>query len=416
MAASAFCRGLAGASLALCALGGCSPTTDSLGYDDTGSTSLTPLTPPKSYPNAFRDVLGESEAAITTKITNAFNTIFHGDPSSTAIYFPVGTNEAYIQDILHDDIRTEGIGLGMMICVQMNKQDEFDKLWTYAKAELEIASGPNAGYFPSFCDSANGTPAPCLDPFGFEQFVTALIFAHDRWTDISGASDYGADALALFHTLRHKQDDNGGIVDGVTNMFDATTNLPLDVPNLSAAGVTRPSIIMPGYYTLWAEAVADPIWTTAAASGRTLWQNAADATTGLTPVRTAFDGTALAGWDSFLPEGYRTQINAVIDQIWTAGSAWDVTESNQLLAFFSAQGINSYGTSYTLDGTVINPAREPSLVVANGISALISTNADRASYVSAVWNMDPPTGTARYYVGILQMVALLMLGGQFQVY
>ena len=41
----------------------------------------------------------------------------------------------------------------------------------------------------------------------------------------------------------------------------------------------------------------------------------------------------------------------------------------------------------------------------NGIAALASTNADRASYVSAVWNMDIPTGSARYYAGILDWSA-----------
>ncbi|HVZ87779.1 MAG TPA: glycosyl hydrolase family 8 [Polyangia bacterium] len=418
MAGSASVRGLARVALVLgaLALSACSPTTDSLGYDETASLTLTPLTPLSSYPNPFRDLLGQTPAAITAKIANAFNTIFHGDPSTQAIYVPVGTNQAYIQDVLHNDIRTEGIGLAMMVCVQVNKQDEFDKLWTYAKAVLEIQSGANAGYFPSFCDGADGTPAPCLDPYGFQQFVMALILAHDRWNDTSGANDYGADALALFHTLRHKEDDNGGVVDGVTNTFDPIANLPLDVPNVSAAGVTRPSIVMPGYYTLWAQAAADPTWTATAAAGRAFLPTSANATTGLTPVRSAFDGTPSPGWATFLPEGYRTQINLVIDQIWTSGSAWNVTENNQLLAFFSAQGINTYGTSYTLDGAVTNPAREPSLVVANGIAAAISTNADRASYVNAVWNMDPPIGQARYYVGILQLVALLILGGQFQIY
>jgi len=247
--------------------------------------------------------------------------------------------------------------------------------------------------------------------------VTALIFANDRWGSTAGTIDYAADALALFHTLRHKEDDNGGIVDGVTNMFDTIAELPLDVPNVSAAGVTRPSLVMPGYYDLWAQADADATWTTAATNGRAFWQAAANSTTGLTPVRSGFDGTPVAGAATFQPEGYRTQINVVIDQLWTGGSAWDVTESNRLLAFFSSQGINSYGTSYSLDGTMdLNSVHEPSLVVANGITGLASTNTDRSSYVDAIWNMEPPSGNGRYYSGILYMISVLILGGQFQVY
>jgi oligosaccharide reducing-end xylanase len=409
-------RGLVCISLAALALGACGSTTDSLGYNDSESKVLLPLTPPASYPNPFRDLLGETDAAISAKINNVFNTLFHGAPGQ-AIYVTAGDDQAFIEDTFHNnEIRTEGMGLGMMICVEFNKQDEFDRLWTYAKEMIEIHSGPDAGYFPSFCDAADGSSISCLDPYGFEQFVTALIFANDRWTS-AGTIDYASDALALFHTLRHKEDDNGGVVDGVTNMFDATTTLPLDVPDTAAAGVTRPSLVMPGYYALWAEADADPIWSAAAERGRAFWQSDANATTGFMPVRADFDGTPLAGWDTFQPEGYRAQINVVIDQIWSGGDPWNVTESNQLLAFFTGQGISTYGRIFSLDGTtVLDPDHDPSLVVANGISALASTNTDRSSYVSAVWNMDTPTGDARYYSGILELVALLILSGQFQVY
>jgi oligosaccharide reducing-end xylanase len=410
-------RGLACVAALAGAVGACSATTDSLGYDDTESKTLLPLTPPASYPNPFRDLLGQTDAAISAKLNNAFNTIFHGSPAYAIYVNPAGTDQAYIIDTYHDnEIRTEGIGLGMMICVEFNKQDEFDKLWTYAREVVENKSGPDAGYFPSFCDATGGTATSCLDPYGFEQFVTALIFANDRWGS-TGTIDYATDALALFHTLRHKEDDNGGVVDGVTNMFDAATNLPLDVPNVAAAGVTRPSLVMPGYYALWAEADADPLWTAAAERGRSFWQSDANATTGFMPVRAGLDGTPLAGWASFLSECYRAQINVVIDQIWSGGDAWNVTESNQLLAFFTGQGINTYGRTFSLDGTmVLDASHDPALVAANGIAALASTNTDRTSYVNAVWNMDFPTGDARYFSGLLQMVGLLILSGQFQVY
>ncbi len=415
---SALGRRLACAAAVL-ALAGCGSTTDSLGYDN--PKTLLPLTGPASYPNPFRDLLSETDAAISAKINNAFNTLFHGSPSY-AFYVTMAddqtlaNDQGYILDTLHTDIRTEGMGLGMMVCVEMNKQYEFDQLWTYAKQVIEIQSGSQAGYFPSFCNGAGDTPTPCLDPYGFEHFVTALIFANDRWKS-TGAINYAADALELLHTARHKEEDNGGIVDGVTNLYDAATALPFDVPDVSSADVTRPSLVMPGSYALWAQATGDPSWTTTAANGRAFWQSAANALTGFMPTRSQFNGTALPDWATFEPEGYRSQINVAIDQIWTGGDAWNVSESNQLLTFFTAQGIATYGKIYSLDGTmVLEPEHEPSLVVSNGITAVASTNADRASYVSAVWNMDIPTGTARYYSGILYMVSLLVLGGQYQVY
>jgi oligosaccharide reducing-end xylanase len=416
----AFASALVLAGLPL-VVAGCGSTTDSLGYDNTGN--LLPLTGPTSYPNPFRDLLGESDSAISSKFTNAFNTLFHGAPSykfyETMMdmgYAYLTPDQALVLDTLHNDIRTEGMGLGMMICVEMNKQYEFDQLWTYAKQVLEIQSGPQAGYFPSFCNGPNDAAAPCLDPYGFQQFVTALIFANDRWKS-TGTIDYASDALDLLHTARHKEEDNGGIVDGVTNIYDAATTLPFDVPDVSSADVTRPSLVMPGSYALWAQATGDPYWTTAAASGRAFWQSAANTLTGFMPQRSQLDGTPLPGWATFEPEGYRSQINVAIDQIWTGGDSWNVSESNQLLSFFTAQGINSYGRVFSLDGTmVLDTNHEPSLVVSNGITAVASTNADRSSYVSAVWNMDLPTGSARYYTGILYMVSLLILSGQYQVY
>jgi oligosaccharide reducing-end xylanase len=399
------------------ALAACGSTVDSLGYDDSDSQTLHPLVGPASYPNPFRDLLGQSDSAIADKIDGVFAQLFHGDPSTQAIYVEVGDSQAYVEDVLHDDeVRTEGMGLGMMVAVELDKQAEFDRLWTYAKSTLEYAGGADGGYFRSYCDAADGSSAPCIDPFGFEQLVMSLLLAHDRWGN-DAAIDYGADALALFHTLRHKEDDNGGVVDGVTNTFDPTSMLAFDVPNVSAAGETRPAVEMPGYYALWSQAMADSFWTAAASSGRAFWQRAANGSTGFMPVRAQFDGTPLATWNDFQPEGYRAQINVAIDQIWSGGAAWNVSESNQLLTFFSGQGIDSYGTSYTLDGTTcLDTAHEPSLVVANGISALVSTNGDRSDYVSAVWNMTTPTGSSRYYAGLLELVGLLLLGGQFQVY
>lgn len=413
---AALALALAGVSLTFA---GCGSTTDSLGYDNSGK--LLPITGPASYPNPFRDLLGESDALISSKINNAFNTLFHGSPpfkffETMADDATLTADQGYILDTLHTDIRTEGMGLGMMVCVEMNKHTEFDQLWTYAKEVLEISSGPQAGYFPSFCNGPNDAATPCLDPYGFQNFVTALIFANDRWQS-TGAIDYASDALELLHTARHKEEDNGGIVEGVTNLYDAATTLPFDVPDVSSADVTRPSLVMPGPYALWAQATGDPHWTTAAAAGRIFWQSAANTLTGFMPQRAQLDGTPLPDWATFEPEGYRTQINVAVDQIWTGGDAWNVSESNHLLSFFTAQGINTYGKIFSLDGTmVLQTDHEPSLVVANGIAAVASTNADRAGYVSAVWNMDIPTGSARYYTGILYMTSLLILGGQYQVY
>jgi oligosaccharide reducing-end xylanase len=406
------CLGGLLATVAVLSAGACSSTVDSLGYNGPGGITLHKLVGPATYPNPFHD-LGKSDADIAAKINGAFNQLFHGDPSTQAIYFPYETNQAQIQDILHGDIRTEGMGFGMIIAVELNKQDEFNRLWRYAKGSLEFPTGANRGYFRSSCDTETGA-APCTDPFGMEQFVMALLFAWDRWGSAPDI-DYGADALALLDVMRHIEDRNGGVVDHVTNVFDASTALAVNVPDDTAAGQSRPSIEMPGYYELWAQATGDPFWTRAAASARAYWQRTADDTTGLMPVRATFDGAAAAGFDTFQPEAYRAQIHLVLDQIWFGRDPWEVSEANTLLGFFSDQGIDSYGTSYTLTGSVLNSAHDPSLVAVNGLTATITTNNDRLSYVDRVWSLATPIGLPRYYSGILDLLALLVLSGQFRV-
>ena len=137
----------------------------------------------------------------------------------------------------------------MMICVELDKRAEFDRSWTYAGRQMKQKDPPRAGYFQSSCDTITGTE-PCDDPYGESQMLTALIFAHDRWTSTSGPVNYEAGALELLDVMRHKQDQNGGVVDGVTDTFDSSTALPYSVPDVKAAGVGRPSVVMPAYYDL----------------------------------------------------------------------------------------------------------------------------------------------------------------------
>ncbi len=422
--------------LAVGAFGGCSTTVDSLGCDqldagvDTGpdaigeggsdggptESSLRPLSPRSSYPNVFRDLLGKSEREISDKIDGAFKQLFHGDPDTRAIYYedPDHPDQAEIRDIYHGDVRTEGVGLGMLITVELDKQQEFDKLWSYAKAVM-AASGANAGYFDSWCDTLDPlTTTACVDPFGYQQFTMSLIFAHDRWGS-DGAIDYEADALELLDVMRQKEDRNGGIVDGVTNTFDGETKLVFDVPNAKAAIFTRPSIEMPAYYQLWAEATGDDFWLDAADAGRAYIQLVAHARTGLTPVRAYFDGVSKEGWGYFGPEAYRTHLNVTLDAIWTDEGAWAAAESDLLISFFYSQGLTKYGTSYELDGTPILESRELALIFANGIAAVPATRAERVDFVQAVWDLNLPPGSVRYYPGLFGLLAFITMSGRMVV-
>jgi oligosaccharide reducing-end xylanase len=383
--------------------------------------TLTPLTGPSEYPNLFRDLLGKTEQEITDKIDAAYQQLFAGDPGTEAIYYQLDATHAEIRDIYHGgDVRTEGIGYAMLINVELanfapdsEKKEVFDNLWRQAKV-ANAATGANSGYFVSVCDTADGDKVPCVDPFGYQQFTMALIFAHDLWGS-DGAIDYEADALALLDVMLNKQEQNMGIVDDVLNTFDAETKLVFDEPNVSASGYTRPSVEMPAYYDLWAQATGDAFFREAAAAGRAYLERVAHPTTGLVPVRATFSGQPLNDWGTFAPEAYRTHLNVTLDHIWSGTAPWPTIECDRLLGFFAGLGIDTYGGTFELDGTAVDRTRDDSLVFANGIAAVPATLPERRAFVQAVWDMSPRVGPLRYYAGLFDLLALLTLSGRMQV-
>ncbi len=422
-AARARVAGLVGALLMIAS---CKSSLDSVGCTERGLTpdgggdaapaiALAPLSGPASYPNAFRDVLGKTEAEIAAKIDGVFEQLFHGDPDTQAIFVPLGTDQAYVLDALHDQRPTEGIGLGMLITVSLGKRDEFDRLWRYARS-IQVASGPAEGYLPSFCETS-GDELPCFDPYGLQQIATALLLARGRWEAKPGPIDYGREAATLLDLLRNKEAYNCGVADGITGTFDGASALPYATPTSASAGVSRPSIVMPAYYELWHQATGDPFWLRAASAARAYWKAAAHPTTGLLPEQATFDGEPVPDAGTFRSETHRAFFNMALDCIWSGSQPWLVDESNRLLQFFHEKGLTSYGLVFALDGTTLRTIHGRSLTAANGALALAATTALRRDFVSEVWNMGAPsTGQDRYYPGITQLLALLMLGGQLRVY
>ncbi|HSD85018.1 MAG TPA: glycosyl hydrolase family 8, partial [Anaerolineae bacterium] len=84
------------------------------------------------YRNLFKELLGKSEAEIQQKIDRAWQQLFYGDDQTERVYYPAGPDMAYIKDIGSDDIRSEGMSYGMMLAVQLNHPEEFDRLWKWA--------------------------------------------------------------------------------------------------------------------------------------------------------------------------------------------------------------------------------------------------------------------------------------------
>ena len=160
------------------------------------------------YRNLFAEQ-GHTPAQIDTKIDAAFQQLFHGDKSSQAIYYEVGSNQngplAYITDIANHDARTEGMSYGMMIAVQMNKKREFDAIWNWANTYMLITDpgNPSVGYF-AWSMNVDGTPrSDSPAPDGEEYFVMSLYFAAHRWGSGNGLYDYKAQADRILSLMRH---------------------------------------------------------------------------------------------------------------------------------------------------------------------------------------------------------------------
>jgi oligosaccharide reducing-end xylanase len=52
----------------------------------------------------------------------------------------------------------------------------------------------------------------------------------------------------------------------------------------------------------------------------------------------------------------------------------------------------------------------------NAVACLASTNNNRINFVQELWNTSIPSGPGRYYDGMLYMLAMLHLSGNFRIY
>ena len=201
------------------------------------------------YRNLFAEYLGKSDAEIQAKIDAAWNQLFYGDDSSERVYYPVGSDMAYILDTGNDDVRVEGMSYGMMIAVQLNKKEEFDRLWKWAKTYMYQKDGGYKGYFAWHCkpDGTQLAANPASD--GEEWFIMALLFADARWGSGEGIYNYRAEAQSILDVALHA-DRTGGELS--TNLFDPETKQVVFVPQLgNNSQFTDPSYHLPHFYQLW---------------------------------------------------------------------------------------------------------------------------------------------------------------------
>lgn len=373
------------------------------------------------YQNLFVELLGLSKEEVKLKIENDFNQLFYGDDKNERVYYPVGNDMAYILDINNNDVRTEGMSYGMMITVQLDKKEEFDRLWKWAKTYMQHQSGLHKDYFAWHCRADGTKISENSASDGEVWFVMTLFFASARWGDGEGIFNYRHEAQKILDAMLNKVEysDERNVV---TNMFNKKNKQVVFVPSGEADDFTDPSYHVPHYYELWAlwADKENSFWKDAADTSRSFLKRAVHPLTGLAPDYANFDGTPIDRWggghDKFQYDAWRVAMNVAVDYLWFTKDEWAVEQSNRLLNFFYSQGIKDYGSLYTLDGKVLFFDHSEGLVAMNAVAALASDLEIREEFVRELWELKMPTGHYRYYNGLLTMLGLLQVSGNFRIY
>lgn len=407
-------------------------------FDDLNLQETVPLTiPPLVFPaqgswssGIYRNLFverGYKKDLVDAKVKKDFEQLFFGDSSLQAIYRTVGIDEAFIDGIdtskdgngnlTGADIRTEGMSYGMTIAVMMDRQDVFNKLWKFAKTRMQNTSGDARGYFA--WRLSNVAPYTAYDknpaPDGEEYFVSSLFLADKRWGSASGLGNIlnykqQADSL-LTYMIMPRTGAIGPLVDPVAKQIVFSP--------AQASPYTDASYHIPAFYRMWAAFAShsNALWAEMADTSLAFWKRHMDATTGLNSDKAKFDGTPYSV-TYYSYDAHRTPMYVGMDWAWFKADAWEVTQTKRNLGFFASKG--AYVDNYNLDGSAPDGkatyAAGASQIGANGAAVLASDTIRDWRFVDDLWNSQPPTGNWRYYGGLVRMLGLLHVSGDFKAY
>jgi len=389
------------------------------------------------YRNIFAEA-GYSQEAIAAKIERAYEQLFHGDIETERLFFPSGENEngplAYIPDIQHNDVRSEGMSYGMMITVQLDKKNEFDALWNWSMTHMyqDDPKHPSYGFF-SWQMAYDGTVMDELPaPDGEEYFVMALYFAANRWGNGEGIYNYKAYADRILSDMAHREPITGKVRQKfwggerehtVGKEINEEYNMILFSPD-ERNSFSDVSYHLPAFYELWARWGPEPdraFWAKAVEVSREYFIKTAHPRTGLAPNLAEFDGTS-KGYrpgdpGEFREDAWRVAMNWSVDWNWWGKDPRERQLSDRIQAFFESQGMESYGDNWSLEGKVLRQRHSPGLVATNGAASLAAENSERAlKFTKALWELEVPSNkTFRYYDGLLYMMSLLHASGEFRI-
>ncbi|WP_375102935.1 glycosyl hydrolase family 8 [Paenibacillus sp. RS8] len=367
------------------------------------------------YRNFFKEI-GFSEDEINTKLEETWNDLFYGDPK-VRIYYPQDEDKSYILDTGNLDVRSEGMSYGMMMAVQMNKKDEFDRLWNFSKTFMQHKEGRYADYFAWHCkpDGTRISQGPAPD--GEEFFAMALFFASKRWGNGPEPYNYSEQARTILHACVHKTETGAG-----DSMWDAETKLIKFVPEST---FSDPSYHLPHFYdlfSLWADEGDRIFWREAAEASRAYLHTACHPITGLAPEYANFNGTPAepqphGDFSHFFSDAYRVAANIGLDWAWFQKDIWQVEQCNRIQAFFRNIEVSDY-RRYTIEGQPFDElALHPTgLLATNAMASLASNGPEAEHFIRLFWDTPLRTGLRRYYDNCLYFFSLLALSGNYRIY
>lgn len=384
----------------------------------------------KEYRNVFAE-MGKSEEEIENRLADIVDTFFNKEGEK--VCFPAGEDMAYIEDTGNQDARTEGMSYGMMMCVQLDMKEEFDRIWKWAKTYMWMSEGENEGYFAWSCrlDGKKNAYGPAPD--GEEFFAMALFFAAHRWGNGEGIFDYEREAREILSACLHKGEDGRP----GQPMWNRENRQILFVPG---CGFTDPSYHLPHFYelfALWANEEDRGFWKEAADASREYLVKACHPVSGLSPEYARFDGSPMdkVPWSSdrhdwFYSDSYRTAANIGLDYEWFGVDKGQRVAAERLQNCLGVTNGENPFRIFEVDGTPLEQeALHPVAIAATTAQSVLAvperldgedglSEAGRTArmWVEKFWNLPMRTGERRYYDNCLYVFAFLALSGRYRIW
>ena len=380
-----------------------------------------------NYRNVFAE-MGYSEKEIDAKLKEVFDGVFYGP---NKVYFEVGDSMAYISDIKNHDVRTEGMSYGMMIAVQFDRKDIFDRLWRWSKHYMQHQSGPRKGYFRWSCKT-DGTPnAQGAASDGELYYITSLIFASNRWGNATGIN-YLAEAQNILDCSMQK-----------TGMTEAAPLINIEhklitfTPDPWGGQFTDPSYHVPAFYEVWAKYADDgrsQFWLDCAKAAREYLHKSIHPVTGLNPDYNNYDGSLMRRGgvigDAFRYDSWRVPMNIAMDYSWSCvDREWQQQYANRIQDFLYSKGIDTFLDQYNVDGSEPDDILEAGgykrlrhsvgLVATSAAVSLAATHVKSREFVDRLWNSrhEPYEDGYfdAYYDGLVRLFAFMHLSGRYKI-